>query len=316
MPSRNFAVRSSRVPWENLPHEVRDALQGRLGDEVVETASQSGGFSTGFASRLRLRGGSRAFVKAVPTNGDPKALRLYEREAQVASYLPETLPVPPFLGWLTAGGWFALMFEDAGGRTPEVPWRDHELRRVLEALVGLAIPANEVSQDAKLDTWGGDPDLWVGWQHVIDRGLWDGLPSWAVRCSEGLAQLERGFAKAAAGDSLIHSDLRADNIVLREDAVVFVDWAWAAHGQAWLDPLILALTAGVQGHPHPEAVFQSSTTARKADGAAVNSVLSALAGRFVAASREAREGNEVIRSFQNREAMTALSWLQQRLGWR
>ncbi|MFJ1708962.1 aminoglycoside phosphotransferase family protein [Kitasatospora sp. NPDC088346] len=309
-------VRSTRRPWTALPAALRSAVEARLGSPVAAARSQSGGFSRGAASRLRCADGGRAFVKAVSLDGDPVSARLYEQEAAVAAALPGGLPVPAFRGLITEGGWTALLFDDVPGRTPSVPWRAADLDAVLPALTRLTAVAADRPAPG-LSRWGGALADWVGWNHLLARGdaLAD-VPSWARPHAERLAALEAGFPEAAYGDAVLHSDLRSDNILVRRGSVTFVDWAWAARGQDWIDPMIFALCAAVQGVADPDALFLRHPAARRADPEAVDALLAALAGRFTTAARQPTDwGTAPIRAFQRAEAATALHWLGRRRTW-
>lgn len=66
------------------------------------------------------------------------------------------------------------------------------------------------------------------------------LPRWARERLVDLAAAEDGWARAAAGDTLVHGDVRADNVLLTHDRVVFVDWPWAARGAPWLDVVFMS----------------------------------------------------------------------------
>src|SRR5450755_3011981 len=77
----------------------------------------------------------------------------------------------------------------------------------------------------------------------------DGEPPPNLRNLAGLAELEAGWPAAAAGTALAHTDIRADNILLTQDRVVFVDWPWACIAAPWFDlltmlPSVLATLAG------------------------------------------------------------------------
>ena len=61
----------TRLPWEALPGEVRDAIERELGSRVVRAVTQPGGFSPGVAARLELEDGGRVFVKAVGPEPNP-----------------------------------------------------------------------------------------------------------------------------------------------------------------------------------------------------------------------------------------------------
>ena len=63
---------------------------------------------------------------------------------------------------------------------------------------------------------------------------------------------------ATAGDTLLHCDLRADNLLLTDDRVWVVDWPWGCTGQPWVDVANLAPSVGMQGGPSPAELFASS----------------------------------------------------------
>lgn len=312
-------AQASRLPWVGMPKPVRTAIEDHLGSAVSAAEQQTGGFSRGVATRLRCVDGSRVFVKAVDREADPITVALAEQEAAVAAALSPSLglPAPAFLGRVDHGAWTALLFEDVAGRMPTVPWRKDDLTRTVEALTALTERATPTPIPA-LPVWGGTLAQWEGWNSLLAGGdpLPD-VPSWARRNAHNLAAAETDFPAAAAGNTLLHSDLRSDNILITRDQVVFVDWAWAARGQDWIDPMIFALCAAVQGHPDPETVFLTHPSGRSAEPTAVDSVLAALAGRFVVAARQPAVWNTApIRAFQRAEAETAIRWLRRRTGWR
>lgn len=53
----------------------------------------------------------------------------------------------------------------------------------------------------------------------------------------------------------IHSDLRADNIVLAGGRVYFVDWPHASVGAPWVDLALFLPSVAMQGGAAPEEVF-------------------------------------------------------------
>ena len=56
------------------------------------------------------------------------------------------------------------------------------------------------------------------------------------------AALAAGFAAVTRGDTVVHIDVRDDNILLRPDGTaVFCDWNWPVAGAAWLDTLFLLI---------------------------------------------------------------------------
>ena len=57
-----------------------------------------------------------------------------------------------------------------------------------------------------------------------------GLDGWSERNLAALAALEAEAPAAAAGDTLLHLDLRADNLLLTPERVLVVDWPHARVG--------------------------------------------------------------------------------------
>jgi hypothetical protein len=58
------------------------------------------------------------------------------------------------------------------------------------------------------------------------------VAAWAWAHLDRLAELEARWSQAAAGATLLHGDLRADNLLLTPSRVVLVDWPHACVGAA------------------------------------------------------------------------------------
>jgi aminoglycoside phosphotransferase (APT) family kinase protein len=303
-----------------MPAALRQAVEAGLGSRVVEAVTQPGGFSPGVAARLVLADGRRAFVKAVGPQPNPESPDLHRAEARVAAALPAAAPAPRLLACYDQDGWVALLFEDIDGVMPRQPWRPDELRRVLAMLTELADVLTPAPIDAPplADQLGEEFRGWRGLAAARDadqdRLAW--LDPWARRHLDRLVELEAGWPAAVAGTTLLHADLRADNLLLTPTRVVVVDWPWAATGAAWVDLLFMLPSVGMQGGPDPEAVFADHPVARDADAGAVLSVLAALTGYFLSrARRPAPPGLPTLRAFQAAQGAVALAWLRRRAAW-
>ncbi|MHA7960745.1 phosphotransferase [Streptomyces sp. L500] len=303
-----------RRPWADVPPAVRRALEDALGGRVVEAHSQSGGFSPGVAARVRLADGRRAFVKAVSAETNAHSPRLHRAEARNSAAMPPGAPAPRLLGTYDDGTWVALLLEDVAGRQPRVPWLPAELDRVLTAVDGLSramTPAPfEVPAVAE-----SEAEAFTGWRTLLAAGDTARLDPWAADRLALLAGLESGWAEPATGDSLAHGDLRADNILLTDDRVVFVDWPHALRAAPWYDLLVMLPSVASQGGPEPESVFTAHPLGRAADPEGVTSVLAAVAGYFVRQSLlPDPPGLPTLRAFQAAQGAAALAWLARRLG--
>ncbi|WP_281711561.1 hypothetical protein [Dermacoccus nishinomiyaensis] len=131
-------MKKSRITWVDVPEPVTSWVERELGSQVVEWRSQSGGRSPGTADRLVCADGSRAFLKAVHPGLNPVTPGLYRDEIRAAELLGPDVPCAHLRASFDDGTWVALLFEDIEGRLPHAPWREAELRAVLDALDALA----------------------------------------------------------------------------------------------------------------------------------------------------------------------------------
>lgn len=327
MTDRSPPPRGVRLPWQAVPLRVRTEFESWWGRRVVGATSLESGFSPGVAARLRAADGSGVFVKAIGPEPNPQSPDFHRREIVVASHLPDETPAPKLLWWLDEGdgvaegdaGWVLLAFEELAGASPSVPWRVDTLDRVIEALSDLAsaltpnpLPSGTVpdARDA-FATWIG------GWRNLAQGGASERpLDRWSQRHLSTLAELETNASDAAAGASLLHFDLRADNIVLEEERVCFVDWPHAHVGAPWIDAVLMAPSVAMQGGPDPEAFVSRLPSFRAAPPEAVTSVLAAVAGFLTYSSLQAPPpGLPTVRAFQAAQGWEARRWLAARMGW-
>jgi aminoglycoside phosphotransferase (APT) family kinase protein len=309
-----------RLAWGDAPAWLRAEVEDRLGGRVVEAITQPGGFSPGVAARLRLADGRRAFVKAVGPEPNPDSPGVHRGEARVMAALPRSAPAPRMLWSLDQHGWVALAFEDVDGAQPALPWRPGDLRRVLEVVAAMAVALTPAPAGIPLIA-DRLHDSFTGWRDLAAaRSAGDddlaGLDPWAARHLDRLAALEAGWPAATEGPTLLHSDLRADNLLLTSTRVAAVDWPWACAGAAWVDLLLLLPSVTMQGGPDPEPTFATHPVAADADPEAVITALAAFAGFLIGGSRQLPPpGLPTLRAFQLGQGPVALDWLRRRTGW-
>jgi aminoglycoside phosphotransferase (APT) family kinase protein len=313
------AATGRRVAWADAPGWLRDEVAARLGGTVVEAVTQPSGFSPGLAVRLRLADGRRAFVKAVGPGPNPDSAGIHRSEARTMAALPRSAPAPRLLWSLDRHGWVALAFEDVDGVHPALPWRPDELRRVLDMVADLAAtltpaPPGLPPVAERLS------DTFAGWRRLAaasaGRDDLAGLDPWAVRHLQRLVDLEARWPAATEGGTLLHLDLRADNLLLTPTRVVAVDWPYASAGAAWVDLLLLLPSVTMQGGPDPEPTFAAHPVAAGADPVAVTATLAAFAGFLLDGARlPPPPGLPTLRAFQLGQGVVALDWLRLRTGW-
>lgn len=305
-----------RIGWDEVDADVRAAVESLLGAPVVEARNQAGGFSPGLAARCTLADGRRVFLKAVSPAQNPQACRIHRREAEVAAQLPPHLPVPRLLHTHDDGQWVVLAFEEVAGRQPAEPWDLEELDVVVPALQGFAeevTPTPAPGLQRMEDRYGAAFD---GWRRLAGG---DGDPSSygaAVAAEvDRLAEIETTWADAVRGDALLHTDLRADNLLLTPDGeVVIVDWPWACTGASWADLVLLLPSVGLGGGPDPDTVIARYGLFAGVDEHALLTLFAALTGFFVRQSLDPDPpGLPTLRAFQRAQAEVALGWLLPRI---
>lgn len=282
------------------------------GGRVVQAVTQPGGFSPGVAARLLLTDGSRAFVKAVSPDQNADTPTLHRREAVVAAALPSGVPVPKLLGSFDDGHWVALVFEDVEGRHPVTPWVRRELDAVMAAFDQLAELLTPCPIDAR-PAVAEFTDAFQGWDRIASNAPPD-LDPWAASNLDELRDLATQGLAALVGDTLVHADARADNLLIdRAGAVHVLDWPWACRGPSWFDSVSLLVNVALYGGD-PEVELAQLPIARDVDPPVITGFLAGLAGYFFDRARlPASPGLPTVRAFQAAQGASTLAWVRRRM---
>ena len=304
------------LPWAEVPGAVQ-AWAARVGGGEPESARDvPGGFSPGATTVLDCPGGA-IFVKAVGAALNPESPELHRREAVVSASLPRAPELPRFLDVYDDGDWVALAFAAVDGRPPAHPWDGRELQAAVRALEALhaALTPNPVAGMApaadRLHL------LFGGWAELaaMDRPP-EGLDEWTGRNLERLAELESAWQAAVTGSTLLHCDVRSDNLLVTTSGVVFVDWPHACVGAPVLDLVAWAPSVVLEGGPAPEELLALHGPASAVDRDLLAVLVAAFSGFLVGHSlRPPPPGLPTLRAFQGAQGAAALAWLQRLTGW-
>ncbi|MFI1988404.1 phosphotransferase family protein [Actinoplanes sp. NPDC020271] len=317
LPEVPYDSTAVRPDWSDLPESVRKVITARLGSAVSAARSAGGGFTRAFAAVLETEAGTSAFVKAAPLS-DP-ASQWYAREAAVTATLPPEVTAARPLWTLTDSGWFVLALKTIDGRVPALPWTQADLDATLRtwsaAATALAYPsprALEIGLPALPDILRGEMSWWsqiAKRRAPMPEPARDTLaPS---RLTE-LAALERALPALAAGDAMMHGDLRLDNVLLDQDGRAWLcDWTWPCLGAPWFDTVTLLVSAYASGLD-TDAVLR----AWGAPDDGVDGALAALSGYWlVRADGGPSSASPHSRQHQRFSGLQALAWLTERRGW-
>ncbi|MDQ6686337.1 MAG: hypothetical protein M3Z50_01780 [Actinomycetota bacterium] len=193
------------------------------------------------------------------------------------------------------------------GSTAPLPWTPASLRACVAAY----------EQVAAHRAWLGlplvsskAPDL-DGWAHLaaeqsIGAGL--GLDPGLVHA---LAEFVGDWRGILDGDVLVHSDVRADNLLLSPSGAVVVDWSFGAGGTAWHDLAQLALDVLVDG---TEAAQRDAVSLLDQLGTDGRRLAAAVCGMLTWNSTlPGHVGLPTFRDWQRHRATATHQWLPQLL---
>jgi hypothetical protein len=274
----------------------------------VTAESQGGGFTPGFASVLTCADGSRHFVKAASTAAQRMFAQSYRVEAQKLGALPEGLPAPRLL-WSEDGDWMVLGLEYVEARAPRRPWRAAELDRCLDALEDVADRLTPVPEGLSLDPMSVEFAEWPGfWDELRATG---GLPH-----ADEAAALAASYAEVVDGKTVVHTDVRDDNVLLTTDGrALFCDWNWPGAGASWLDSLFMLIGPCGDGLD-VVALIAERRLLRDVPPDHVDRVLALLSGYFLkSAGDPVPPTSPHLRDAQRWQGEVVWDWLCERRGW-
>jgi hypothetical protein len=297
-----------RLEWTHLPPVVRGDIEQRCGSPVVEAISQGGGFTPGFASVLICEDGSRHFVKAASATAQRVFAESYREEARKLRALPETVPAPRLL-WVDEGDWVVLGLEYVEARAPRRPWRADDLDLCLDATEQVADRLTPAPEGLELDSIETEFADWPAlWDSVRDR---DERPH-----ADEAAALASTYAEVTGGETLVHTDLRDDNVLLTPDGrALFCDWNWPVVGAPWLDSLILLISPRGDG-VDVERILAERRLLRDVPADHVDRMLALLAGYLLShADEPVPPTSPHLRAAQRLQGEAVWGWLCERRGW-
>lgn len=317
LPDVPYDTTAVRPNWPDLPDAVRKAITSRLGSPVSAARSAGGGFTRAFAAVLETEDGTSAFVKAAPLS-DPTA-EWYAREAAITAALPAEVTAARPRWTMTDSDWFVLCLEAIDGRIPSLPWSPPDLDAGLRTWSAAATALAHPSPQLLAVGLPGLPDILrneMSWWSLIAKRR-EPMPEPAVdtvaphRLTE-LAKLERALPELAAGDGMLHGDLRLDNVLIDRDGRAWLcDWTWPCLGAPWFDTVTLLVSAYASGLD-VDAVLR----AWGAPDDGVDGALAALSGYWlVSAGSGPSSASPHSRQHQRFSGRQALAWLAERRGW-
>lgn len=232
--------------------------------------------------------GTRAFLKLARIDPSPQWLR---DEAAILATVRGPF-APPFIAF-EDGDEPLLVLEDLLPARWPPPWRDGDVEAVLAALADVAQVRADVPrlEDVDLNGWRAiesDPEPFLSTE------LRDA--AWLERMLPTLLAMTE--AAPLAGDSLLHCDVRSDNLCVKDGHVVLVDWNHARAGNPRFDVAFWLPSLVLERGPKPQRF-------------GVDDLAPLVAGFFAARAGLPRPaGAPRVREFQRAQAAVALDWVE------
>lgn len=300
---------SRRLEWAHLPPAVRAAIEHRIGTPVAEARSQTSGFTPGFASVLLGADGTRHFVKAASTKAQRVFADSYREEARKLASLPPEVPAPRLRWTLDVEDWFAIGIEHVEGRAPRRPWTREDLDLALDMLAVTGEATTPAPDGLRLNTFADELASWPAY--------WDYLrATFVLPHGDEAAALAAGFADVVHGTTMVHTDVRDDNILITPAGrALLCDWNWPVVGAAWLDSLLLLIGPCGDGLD-VEAVIAQHPSFAGVPAESIDRVLALVIGYFLKSGDDpVPPTSPHIRDHQRWQGDVVWDWLCHRRGW-
>lgn len=280
-----------------LNREVLARVEQLLGMPIVGCRAVAGGY-TPAARAICQTATMRFFVKVGTTAYTSAALR---REMRVYRCVHGAF-LPGLVAWDDVAVAPILVLEDLSGCAWPPPWSDQRVEQVLATLDVLHRTPVTIETFAEVHGDGG-----AGWHSVaVDSGAFLALGmvsrAWL---DAALPVLLQGAALCRTdGGCLTHWDVRSDNMCLRGDSAVLVDWNLACLSNPELDVGFWLPSLAAEGGPLPERVLPHAPE-----------VAAWVAGFFAArAGLPLLPDAPRVRWVQRQQLATALPWAVRALG--
>lgn len=262
-----------------------------------------GGYSPALRLRATLAGSATAFVKVAVSDLTAGWLR-----AEYHVYRQLQAPfMARLLGWDDDGDAPLLAIEDLSAAAWPPPWTPQRIEQVRATL-------DEVSRHSIPGQAGIESLTWLfdGWKHVAEapaQFLALGLASlaWLERALPVLTAVDE--IAAARGSSLLHCDVRSDNLCFtgeRGERVVLIDWNNTCLGNPLMDLASWLPSLHLEGGPAPWEVLPAGS---------VGAIVVLLSGYFAwRAGQPIIPNAPRVREIQLKQLRVCLPWVIKELG--
>lgn len=226
-------------------------LSHTLNDPISSMRPVSGGYT--LAKRFIATGTENSyFIKQATDELTAKRLRL-----EHAFYTAVKSPyIPEYIAWIDCE-FPILVLEDLSRCSVAPPWTEKRVRHVLTALDSIhALPPPPGIGSAEIMR-----EEFSRWSDLAAR------PDFLASLRKDIPWLTDGHVRQLAdaekkvvliGDSIVHMDIRSDNLLFKDDRAVIFDWDWNVKGHPDVDLGCWALHLAHEGGPLPQDLLPNN----------------------------------------------------------
>lgn len=230
---------------------IEDRVSRLAGADVLALRRiKGGGYAASFRAVAELADGRTVFVKA----GAEEVTSGFLRD-ELRVYAELSGPFMPELVGMDDGEPPLLVLEDLRTGHWPPPWDEPSIAAVRETLAAVAA----TPPPAWLPPITDEADSMLGGWREVERSPepFLALGVCSAQWLERALSVLRDAAETASigGESLLHLDVRSDNICLAERGAVLVDWNWAHVGNPALDVAFWLPSLADEGGPRPDELL-------------------------------------------------------------
>ncbi len=229
----------------NPSPELFSRIEKLVGSKPVAWKAINKGYTQAERYVMQFENGTSTFVKLATEKDTVKWLRDEHKAYSVikADFMPK------MIAW-EYGEYPILVLEDLSKGHWPPPWTSGQIQKVFDTLKKLA----EIKIEGDFDSLSNFKKELTGWQKISQDpkgflGLGLVSPEWLEKTLPTLIKAESEIK--LEGDSLVHTDIRSDNICFVGDKTIFIDWNWTVKGNPMFDVVAWLPSLYAEGGPTP-----------------------------------------------------------------
>ncbi|WP_205327940.1 phosphotransferase family protein [Glycomyces sp. YM15] len=308
---------ANRPSYADLPAPVRHRIARELGDEPDSIRIAGGGFTKGFAARVRSGSGTEYFIKAAGPK-TPEVQAMYRQEARYSAALPSGVPAPEVVFTDEVEDWTVTGFEAVQGDPVTLPMAPETVRQLLDAWAQAA-DALDPPPTALVQLGIG---VKTGRSLKAFNAVASGeqppfaLPPRLQGRIDELAAFEAQIDTVIASDRISHTDLRPDNMLIGDGRAWICDWTSPRYMAPWVDTTLMLLTVHGDGHD-ADSLFWRHPTAVEVTDEQLDTMLAAMTGGLLRGWSDRPENliSPAVDHMMRWSGLAAADWLANRRGW-